>query len=111
MGSSPQAHATFRTPVLACSVILLGTLVLSAAGPASGTAGRQVSVPEVVPVSPTSLVNVIDQLIGSLSAEDSWPTIRGQPSSGAKWQPGSPITLLPPSTFTTSRTTSQSKSG
>ena len=64
MGSSPQAHATFRTPVLACSVILLGTLVLSAAGPASGTAGRQVSVPEVVPVSPISLVNVIDQLIG-----------------------------------------------
>src|ERR1035437_2761692 len=64
MGSSPQAHATFRTPVLACSVILLGTLVLSAAGPASGTAGRQVSVLEVVPVSPISLVNVIDQLIG-----------------------------------------------
>lgn len=64
MGSSPQAHATFRIAVLACSVILLGTLVLSAAGPASGTAGRQVSVPEVVPVSPISLVSVIDQLIG-----------------------------------------------
>src|ERR1035437_10119353 len=64
MGSSPQAHATFRIAVLACSVIRLGALVLAVPGPAAGAAREKVSVPEVVPVSPISLVSVIDQHIG-----------------------------------------------